>query len=140
MRPPPLDLVQKIADRKLEATGINVWKVLKHQDYIQVIDHDGNVLHEVPRLDRVAGFRLTPRGQEMIAGSKVGLPFDKADPPMNVRLWVSAFRRWCRNCPKGLQLTHSDGQLHVLAEDAAGKVKDDDLHRLASVKVPWHSS
>jgi hypothetical protein len=140
MKTAPLELIQKVADRKLETTGVNVWNALKYRAYIQVIDLDGNVLQEVPRLDRVAGFRLTPRGKDLLSGSATALPFDKNDPPLNVRLWVSAFRRWCRNCPKGLHLTHSDGQLHVLAADGTGKVKDDEIHRLASVKVPWHGS
>lgn len=141
MKPAPLELIQKVADGKLENTGTNVWKALKYRAYIQVIDHDGNVLQEVPRLDRVAGFRLTPRGKDLISGSTAtALPFNKDDPPLNVRLWVSAFRRWCRNCPKGLYLAHSDGQLHILAEDGTGKVKDDEIHRLASLKVPWHGS
>ena len=50
---------------------------------------------------------------------------------------VSAFRRWCRNCPKHVHLAYSDGQLHVLGEDTAGQVKDDEAHRLSSMKVPW---
>jgi hypothetical protein len=141
MDTPPIDWFKQIADGKVATTGVNVWKALKFRAFIQVIGKDGSVISGSPRLDQVSHFRITERGRKLLDQSKEGaptLPFNKADPPLAVRLWLSAFRRWCRNCPKGLQLTYANGQLHVLANDSQGKTADDDLHRLDSVKVPWH--
>lgn len=125
---------------RLPVTGKNVWQALKLGAYIQVLDHTGGVLHEVKRLDSCAGFRVTQRGRDLIEGrdkTKAVLPFNKEDPPLNIRLWVSAFRRWMRNCPQGLSVVESDGEMHVLAKDTEGKVENDLDHRLASVKAPW---
>lgn len=139
--PVPIDWLQKAADGKLEMTGVNVWKALRHQAYIQVIGVDENVLHQVSKLDQCARFRVTQRGRDLLEGKEgPQFPFDKNDPPLNIRLWVSAFRRWTRNCPKGLVLAYSEGQLHVLVTDSQGNVKDDPAHRLSSMKVPWHGS
>lgn len=141
MPPPPTDWLQQAASGKLEMTGVNVWKALRHRAYVQIIGTDGNVLHEVSRLSQCASFRVTQRGHELLESSNAAdLPFNKNDPPMSIRLWTSAFRRWTRNCPDGLYLTYSDGQLHVLAADKEGKVKDDDAHRLASMKIRWHGN
>jgi len=138
---PPIDWLKRAAEGKLEMTGINVWKALRHRVYIQIIGPDSNVVHEVSRLNQCATFRVTQRGQDLLEHSgEIDLPFNKTEPPMNIRLWTSAFRRWARNCPEGLHLTYSDGQLHVLAADMDGKVKDDDAHRLVSVKVRWHGN
>jgi hypothetical protein len=135
MKPVPIDLLQKVADGKLANTGANVWNALHYRAHIQVIGTDGYVFQSVPRLDKVAGFRLTNRGRTTLAGAGTKLVFNKNDLPLDERLWVSAFRRLCRNCPKGLHLAYSEGQLHVLSEDSAGQVKDDDAHRLSSMKI-----
>ena len=138
--PPPTDWLQEAASSKLEMTGVNVWKALRYRAYVQIIGVKGDVLHEVSRLSQCASFRVTQRGHDLLESSATGpdLPFNKNDPPLNIRLWTSAFRRWTRNCPEGLHLAYSDGQLHVLAADKGGKVKDDDAHRIASMKVRWH--
>jgi hypothetical protein len=137
MKAVPIDLLQQVEDKKLEIVGKNIWNALRYRAHIEVFGHDGNVLSGVPGTDKVAGFRLTRRGKETLASAGTKLVFNKDDLPVNERLWVSAFRRWARNCPKKLHLAYSDGQLHVLAEDSAGQVKDDDAHRLSSMKVPW---
>lgn len=140
MEAPPVEWLQKAAAGKLEPYGVNVWKALRHHAYIQVIGLDDNVMEEVTRLDHVKGFRVTRRGHDFLKETgSVRLPFNKDDPPLNIRLWISACRRWGRNCPAGLFLTCSDGQIHILAADTAGKVKDDPAHRIASLKWPWHS-
>jgi hypothetical protein len=139
MKVPPTDWLQKVADGRLEMNGVNVWKALRYRAYVQVIDVKGNVMHEVSKLKECGQFRVTQRGIDLLEGNgEAVLPFDKNDLPLNIRLWTSAFRRWTRNCPPGLFLTFTDGQLHVLAADTQGKVKDDPFHRLASMKVPWH--
>lgn len=138
---PPIELLKKVDDRTLDLTGENVWKALHYRAFIQVLDKKGNVVSGSPKLKEIVGFRLTHRGKALLKNSGPGaarLPFNRDDLPINERLWVSAFRRWCRNCPKGLQLTYSDSELHVLATDTSGKVADDDLHRIASMKVPWY--
>jgi hypothetical protein len=137
MKAVPIDLLQQIADRKLEVTGKNIWNALRYRAHIQLIGHDGDVLTGVPGTDKVASIRLTKRGEEALASAGAKAMFNKDDLPMDVRLWVSSFRRWCRNCPKHVHLAYSDGQLHVLGEDSSGQVKDDDGHRLSSMKVPW---
>lgn len=141
MATPPTDWLQKAVEGKLEVTGVNVWKALRHRAYVQVIGTDGNVLNEVSRLNQCARFRVTQRGHDLLESSESsGLPFNKADPPLSIRLWTSAFRRCLRNCPEGIYLAQSDGQLHILAADKDGKVKDDEAHRLSSMKVRWHGN
>lgn len=137
MRPISTDLLQLVADGKLEVTGENIWKVLRHRAFVQVLDRKGEPIDGVPKLQDVSGFRLTHRGRDLISGSKTALPFNKADPPPAVKFWTSTFKRWCRNCPKGLHLAYSDGELHILVQDASGTVKNDDRHRLVSAKIPW---
>lgn len=141
MPTPPIDWLKSAADGRLEMSGVNVWKALRHRAYVQIIDKDSNVLHEVSRLKDCISFRVTQRGYDLLEHSdEIELPFNKNDPPMNIRLWTSAFRRWIRNCPDGLSLTFSEGQLHILAADTDGKTKNDDVHRVASMKVRWHGN
>jgi hypothetical protein len=138
---PPIDWLRQAAHGKLDATGVNVWKALRHRAYIQVIGLDDNVMETVTRLDRVKGFRVTRRGHQYLNElGAVRLPFNKNDPPRNIVLWLSTLRRLSRNFPAGLVLACSDKELRVLAKDIAGKVQDDAAHHIASVKVPWHMS
>ncbi len=134
------DILREVRDGKMKVTQENVWGASNFQSLIQMLDARGNVLVGRPKMEDVVSFRLTRRGQDVLKQSEQSqgaLPFDKADPPISIRLWVSAFRRWCRNAPKGLHMTYSDGQLRILVADNQGKVVDDDIHRLASMKVPW---
>ena len=136
MKPVPLDLLRQIDAGKLPLTGVNVWKVLRYRAHIQVIGLDGEPMDGVPRLDRVASFRLTPRGKALLQ-STVTLPFYRQELPLHIAHYTSSLRRWCRNIPKGLRLAYSDGELHVVAEDLEGHVANDEAHRIASAKVPW---
>lgn len=138
-----VELLRAVRDRKLQVTPQSVWNAWQHRALIQIIDKAQNVVTDLRtlKMPQVDGFRLTHRGAEVLdqreRPASVTMPINKADPPMDVGLWLSAFRRWCRNIPKGLSLAHSDGQLHVLAQDSEQQVENDDFHRLASVKVPW---
>ncbi len=135
---PPIDWLKRAAKGELEMTGMNVWKALRHRSYVQIIGPDSNVIQEVSRLSQCASFRVTQRGHDLLEhSSDTDLPFNKTEPPTNIRLWTSALRRLARNCPEGFYLAYSEGQLHVLAADTDGKVKDDDAHRVMSVKVRW---
>jgi hypothetical protein len=119
-------------------TGENVWKALRYRSLIQVLSLKGDLIQSVPALHDVAGFRLTQRGHDLLKESGVvRLPFDKADLPRNMQFWLNNLRRLCRNCPKGLRLAYADGQLHILIEDTSGEARNDELHRLSSMKVPW---
>ena len=142
MDTPTVEWLKAAASGKLTLDGPTIAKALRFQGHVQVIDRLGGVLTTLPdRSERAASFRLTRRGQEMLDADGDGvpfLPFSKTDPPISIKLWASAFRRWCRNCPEGLRLAYSEGQLHVLAEDTKKGVANDDLHRLASAKVPWY--
>lgn len=137
------ELLRAVRDKTLEVSTHNIGRVVQYHSLIQFLDKYGApiVYNVVPFTGDVVGYRLTRRGQQVLADSEKSeanrLPFDKADPPLNIRLWLSAFRRWLRNCPKGLHLAYSDGQLHVLTVDLDGKVANDDAHRVASLKVPW---
>jgi hypothetical protein len=136
---PPIEWLQEAQAGRLEVTGENVWKAFRYRAYIQVLDEKEHVFETVPSLKLVKGFRVTQRGKELIETAKN--PSLKAelkgadDPP--TKLWLSAFKRWVRNVPKGMKLAQSDGELHVLAPDAEGKIKNDEAHRLFSLKVPW---
>jgi len=137
---PPIDWLKEVQDRKLEINGVNVWKALHFPSFVQVISRKNDVMTEVKVLKDVAEFRLTRRGSDFLEESEATiLMFKKADPPPNIRYWLSAFRRLARNCPEGLQLTYADGELRVLAKDTKGNTKNDDLHLVESVKVPWLS-
>jgi hypothetical protein len=137
------EMLRAVRDNKLEVSTWMIGKVVQYHTLIQFIGKDGTplVYNAVPFTGDVVGYRLTRRGQQVLADSEKSeanrLPFDRADPPLNIRLWLSAFRRWLRNCPKGLHLAYSDGQLHVLTVDLDGKVANDDAHRVASLKAPW---
>lgn len=139
---PPTEWLQKAADRRLEVTGENVWKAMRHRAYIQVIDTKGNVVESAPKLDKVSEFRVTERGHRLLEDSKktVGLPFNKNDLPQSHELWLSSLRRCFRNIPKGFKLAEKDGEIHVLVTDTDGKVENDAAHRIASLKVPWVES
>lgn len=132
-----LDFLRLVADGKAAPEPKNIWIASQHGALVQMLDKNGAVLTGELRFADVVGLQLTRRGQALLDGTKTSLPFNKADPPLNIRLWTSAFRRWTRNCPKGLYLAYSDEQLHVLAADSEGNVKNDDAHRLSSQKVPW---
>lgn len=137
---PPTAWLKEVLDRKLEVTGVNVWKALRYPSFVQVISRKGDVMTEVSRLSEVADFRITRRGQDFLEEfESTVLKFKKHDPPANIRYWLSTFRRLIRNCPEGIKLTFSDGELKVLAEDTKGNTKNDDLHLVESVKVPWLS-
>lgn len=135
------DWLKAVADGTLEITGENLIKALRNQGLVQVLGKDGTVLTKVKLTSDCHGFRLTRRGRDFLnsstATNKSELPFNKDDLPLNIKLWISAFRRWCRNCPPGLSLAYSDEKLRVLAKDMAGSVKDDEAHQLSEMKVPW---
>lgn len=160
MPEPSIDWLQEAVDGRLEINGVNVWKAMRYRGYIQVIDKDGKVMdsvtghaivrgqsvtssdnktrNSIPMLERCAEFRVTDRGRKLLEDAKnAQLPFKKSDLPKTHELWLSTLRRCCRNVPKGLHLTHKDGELHVLATGLDGKVVNDSAHCLASFKVPW---
>jgi hypothetical protein len=137
------ELLRGVRDQTLDVSTFTIGKVAQYHSLIQFIGKDGAplVYNAVPYTGDVVGYRLTRRGEGVLKDSERSeadrLPFDKADPPLTIRLWLSAFRRWLRNCPKGLHLAYSDGQLHILTADLDGKVANDDAHRLMSMRAPW---
>lgn len=136
---PPVAWLKLVAEGRLEVSGTNVAKALRYRSFIQFLDINGGVIEKPLRLGEIAAFRVTARGQALLqeAATPTEFPFKRSDPPQDIKLWVSAFKRWARNCPKGLVLAYSDDQIHVLAKDRTGVAKDDDAHRVASIKVPW---
>lgn len=140
-----LEFLRKAAEGKLSTSGSNIWKALRIPALVQVVDKHGEVIANAAReASKVAGFRLTRRGSEMLDQATKGrsvagaMRLNRDALPQDVALWVSAFKRLCRNCPKNVRLAYSDGKLHVLGEDQSGQVKDDEAYRLVSAKVPWH--
>lgn len=140
MPDPPTDWLQLVADRKLKLTGANVWKAMRYRSFVHVLDQKQQVMDSVTKLDDCSGFKITERGLALLESSKnkVELPFRKGDLPKGHELWLSALRRCARNVPKSFVLAHKDGEMHVLITDLEGKVANDDAHRIASFKVPWH--
>jgi hypothetical protein len=139
MSEPPVEWLQRAAEHKLEVTGVNVWKALRHRAFVQVLDFHGDVIEHVKRLDLCKDFRVTARGHALLEFSKkTSLPFKKGELPKNIELWLSGVRRLMRNIPKDLVLTEKDEELHVLVKDNEGNVACDGPHRLATIKVPWH--
>lgn len=133
--------LKKVQQGKLEVTGENICKALRLRAYVQVIDLKQNVVSGAIGTDKVSGFRITERGRALLAKETgVQLPINLADPPKNIKWWANALKRWARQCPKGFFVTYSNDELRVLVADNTGKVKDDEAHRLVSVRVPWHSS
>jgi hypothetical protein len=138
MDAPPRDWLKLAADRRLEVTGLNIAKALRFRGYIQLMDHSGHMVQHVTKIQDCAGFRVTERGLAYLLEEAVtGLPFSKYDPPPRIQHWLSALKRLCRNCPEGLHLFYSEGELRVLMEDTTGKVADDPIHLVASMKAPW---
>lgn len=140
---PPIEWLKEAFDHKLAVNSVNIWKAFRHPSFIQVMNRKGETITEITKVSQlkdVAEFRVTQRGKDFLQESETTcLLFKKSDPPPNIRNWLSAFRRLTRNCPEGIQLTHAEGKLRILVKDTKGNVKDDDLHLVESVKVPWLS-
>jgi hypothetical protein len=137
-----LDFLADVKNGQVPVTVTNVGKALKHRRYVQILDRQNMPMYSPLRLADIGGFRLTHRGVWRLDSAKeqngsVQLPFNKADPPLPVRHWLSAFQRALRNCPTDIVLVADTDEIRVLAKDTEGTVKDDDGHCIAKAKVPW---
>jgi hypothetical protein len=139
MLPPPVEWLKEAKTGRMPLTAVNVWKALRYKSYVQVLDFKGNVISHVVNLKDCCDLRITKRGFDYLEEAKntVTLPFNRENLPQAMQLWINTFRRWTRNCPAGVVLTFSDGELRVLVKDTSGKAKDDEKHLLAAAKISW---